>query len=109
MGASVLFGTVTHAAWAVCVTQLVSMLREMEPKIYAEIGSPTGSRIWGRPFGSDELDGLVLHRQFRWHPIRDSRLRRTLEIAYWLRWSMLLSVVAFAISLAAEAVSRGQP
>ena len=109
LAAMAFVGVVTYFAWALCANHLIGELRRLEPKLYADIGAPTGYQLWWRPFGSSELDPLILRRQFRKVGILDPKLLRALEFAYWLRWALLLSVVGFAVALFGSAVDRHAP
>ena len=102
-------GMAAYFAWMVCVRYVIELLRDREPSLYAQIGAPSGTRVWSRPFGSSELDSLILHRQFRSVPIGDHSVRRLLELAYYLRWLLLLSVFLFAFALLALAVGNRAP
>ena len=104
-----LLGTVIYVLWALIVLTVVNRLRASEPKLYAELGSPTGSKVLWRPFGSPELDPLILRREFRLMEIHDPSVSRLLEMAYWLRWLLLISVVVFALALLGESLSRHAP
>ena len=103
------FGVAVYFGWMICVRYVVQLFRDREPSLYAQIGAPSGAKAWSRPFGSPELDSLILRRQFRALPIKDHALRRLLEVAYCLRWLLLVSVVLFAFALLASAVGGRAP
>jgi hypothetical protein len=104
-----LIGTLLYGVWAVIVLTVVNRLRAAEPALYADLGSPAGSKVLWRPFGSPELDPLILRREFRNVEIHDPFLRRLLELAYWVRWSLLVSAVAFAFAFLGESLSHHAP
>jgi hypothetical protein len=104
-----LVGIAIYLSWAIVAVVAVNRLRANEPTLYAELGSPSGSKVLWRPFGSPELDPLIIHHRFRRVDIHDQSLRRLLELAYWVRWSLLISVVAFAFALLGTTLDRNAP
>jgi hypothetical protein len=88
---------------------VLNRLRTVEPELFAQLGSPAGLRAFSRPFGSPELDPLILHGDFRRIPIADRSLRRLLVVAYWLRWLVLISLSLFAFALVGAAIGPHAP